>query len=117
MATGASQRLSIDTKCLSPPDAGNGGARIGRPPQWTDSRSRKLARLYVYTTLPVEKIIKAIFPDDNDKVKYEPTGAPSIWPSIRSELIMVVGRTRRRRPCTRCSVKTPGLCALQTGTI
>lgn len=51
------------------PQAGNGGARIGRPPQWTDSKARKLARLYVYTTLPVEKIIKAVFPDDS--VKYE----------------------------------------------
>lgn len=71
MASGAPQRPYIDTKCLSPTDAGNGGARIGRPPQWTDSKSRKLARLYVYTTLPVEKIIKAIFPDENDIVKYE----------------------------------------------
>lgn len=51
------------------PDAANGGSRIGRPPQWTDSKARKLARLYVYTTLPVEKIIKAVFPDDS--VKYE----------------------------------------------
>ncbi|KAJ4416996.1 hypothetical protein N0V82_006445 [Gnomoniopsis sp. IMI 355080] len=49
------------------PQAGNGGARIGRPPQWTDSKARKLARLYVYTTLPVEKIIKAVFPDDSVK--------------------------------------------------
>lgn len=44
------------------------GARIGRPPQWTQSRSRKLARLYMYTTLPMEKIIKAVFPEDD--VKY-----------------------------------------------
>lgn len=51
------------------PHAANGGSRIGRPPQWTDSKARKLARLYVYTTLPVEKIIKAVFPDDS--VKYE----------------------------------------------
>ncbi|KKY32126.1 putative ankyrin repeat containing protein [Diaporthe ampelina] len=44
-----------------------GGARIGRPPQWTESRSRKLARLYMYTTLPMEKIIKALFPNDDVK--------------------------------------------------
>lgn len=50
-----------------------GGARIGRPPQWTESRSRKLARLYMYTTLPMEKIIKALFP--NDDVKYDLHGA------------------------------------------
>lgn len=44
------------------------GARIGRPPQWTESRSRKLTRLYMYTTLPVEKIIKVLFSEDD--VKY-----------------------------------------------
>lgn len=60
MAPGASH-LSLDT--------GNGGTRIGRPPQWTDSKARKLARLYVYTTLPVDKIIKAVFPEDS--VKYD----------------------------------------------
>ncbi|KAB5585529.1 hypothetical protein GE09DRAFT_1210138 [Coniochaeta sp. 2T2.1] len=38
-------------------------ARIGRPPQWTVSRSRKLARLYVYTTLSIEKIIKVLEDD------------------------------------------------------
>ncbi|GAB1312874.1 KN motif and ankyrin repeat domain-containing protein 3 [Madurella fahalii] len=36
------------------------GSRIGRPPQWTISRSRKLARLYLYTTLSIEKIIKVL---------------------------------------------------------
>ncbi|KAL8377887.1 hypothetical protein RB595_008530 [Gaeumannomyces hyphopodioides] len=35
-------------------------AKIGRPPQWTESRSRKLARLYVFTTLPIKKIIKVL---------------------------------------------------------
>ncbi|KAK4455162.1 hypothetical protein QBC34DRAFT_341807 [Podospora aff. communis PSN243] len=40
-----------------------GGSRIGRPPQWTISRSRKLARLYVYTTLSIEKIIKVLEDD------------------------------------------------------
>jgi hypothetical protein len=41
----------------------NGSGRIGRPPQWTVSRSRKLARLYVYTTLSIEKIIKVLEDD------------------------------------------------------
>ncbi|KAL1837266.1 hypothetical protein VTJ49DRAFT_4072 [Mycothermus thermophilus] len=36
------------------------GPRIGRPPQWTVSRSRKLARLYLYSTLPIDKIIKVL---------------------------------------------------------
>ncbi|KAK0643175.1 hypothetical protein B0T16DRAFT_333083 [Cercophora newfieldiana] len=40
-----------------------GGSRIGRPPQWTVSRSRKLARLYVYTTLSIEKILKVLEDD------------------------------------------------------
>ncbi|KAM4060689.1 ankyrin repeats (3 copies) domain-containing protein [Hirsutella rhossiliensis] len=33
---------------------------IGRPPKWTSSAQRKMARLYVYTTLPLEKIVKVI---------------------------------------------------------
>ncbi|KAK4038194.1 hypothetical protein C8A01DRAFT_48185 [Parachaetomium inaequale] len=39
------------------------GSRIGRPPQWTVSRSRKLARLYLYSTLSIEKIIKVLEDD------------------------------------------------------
>ncbi|KAK3396723.1 hypothetical protein B0T20DRAFT_356640 [Sordaria brevicollis] len=43
--------------------ASPGGTRIGRPPQWTVSRSRKLARLYVYTTLSIGRIIKVLEDD------------------------------------------------------
>lgn len=39
------------------------GSRIGRPPQWTVSRSRKLARLYLFSTLSIEKIIKVLEED------------------------------------------------------
>lgn len=39
------------------------GSRIGRPPQWTISRSRKLARLYLYSTLSIERIIKVLEDD------------------------------------------------------
>ncbi|KAK4135711.1 hypothetical protein BT67DRAFT_448663 [Trichocladium antarcticum] len=39
------------------------GSRIGRPPQWTVSRSRKLARLYLYSTLSIEKIINVLEDD------------------------------------------------------
>ncbi|KAK4248957.1 hypothetical protein C7999DRAFT_13186 [Corynascus novoguineensis] len=51
----------------SPPGSTNAGAasgsRIGRPPQWTVSRSRKLVRLYLYSTLSIEKIIKVLEDD------------------------------------------------------
>lgn len=84
-----------------------GGARIGRPPQWTESRSRKLARLYMYTTLPMEKIIKALFP--NDDVKYAPPQSCCL------HLTCAVcrtddssGKTRPRRPSTRWSAMTLG---------
>lgn len=56
------------SSCASPNDTS--GAKIGRPAQWTPSKSRKLARLYVYTVLPVEQIIKAVFRDDDQAVKY-----------------------------------------------
>jgi hypothetical protein len=36
------------------------GPVIGRPRQWTASRSRKLARLYLYSKLPIEKIIRLL---------------------------------------------------------
>lgn len=36
---------------------------IGRPRQWTGSRSRKLARLYLYSTLSIEKIITVLEED------------------------------------------------------
>ncbi|EFX06358.1 ankyrin repeat containing protein [Grosmannia clavigera kw1407] len=42
---------------------GNVPGRIGRPPQWTSTRSRKLARLYMYTTLSVDKILKVLEDD------------------------------------------------------
>ena len=51
---------------LSPPAATGpspSGSRIGRPPQWTVSRSRKLARLYLYSTLSIERIIKVLEDD------------------------------------------------------
>ncbi|KAM7206468.1 hypothetical protein V8F20_002817 [Naviculisporaceae sp. PSN 640] len=53
------------TAARASPGAGTGAgaSRIGRPPQWTVSRSRKLARLYVYTTLSIEKIIKVLEDD------------------------------------------------------
>ncbi|KAF3766003.1 ankyrin [Cryphonectria parasitica EP155] len=77
----ASQNLS--------PGAGNGGARIGRPPLWTDSKSRKLARLYVYTTLPVEKIIKAVFPDDSVKYDFYPSSHSDSISTLQQKLICV----------------------------
>jgi hypothetical protein len=46
-----------------PKDSPGGAARIGRPPQWTSSRSRKLARLYMYTNLTVDKILKVLEDD------------------------------------------------------
>ncbi|KXX77838.1 KN motif and ankyrin repeat domain-containing protein 3 [Madurella mycetomatis] len=57
-------RASPFEMASSPAPASQGlwpsGSRIGRPPQWTVSRSRKLARLYLYTTLSIEKIIKVL---------------------------------------------------------
>lgn len=48
-----------------------GGTRIGRPPQWTVSRSRKLARMYVYTNLSIERIIK-VLQNDVFRPRYSP---------------------------------------------
>lgn len=62
------------------------GSRIGRPPQWTVSRSRKLARLYLYSTLSIEKIIKVL---ENDGFKprcatlYCPTNTKKLIRALR----------------------------------
>ncbi|KAH7336417.1 hypothetical protein BKA65DRAFT_553069 [Rhexocercosporidium sp. MPI-PUGE-AT-0058] len=40
--------------------------RIGRPNQWTASRQRKLARLYLYTSLPTKDIRQALKDRDSD---------------------------------------------------
>lgn len=70
MASSASPNPSIAVSCASPgAGAGAGASKIGRPAQWTPSKARKLARLYVYTVLPVEKIIQAVFRDDDRTVK------------------------------------------------
>lgn len=37
--------------------------RGGRPKDWTEPRSRKLARLYVYTTLKVDEILELLKDD------------------------------------------------------
>ncbi len=58
---------------LSPASATTGpassGPILGRPRKWTVSRSRKLARLYLYSTLSIEKIIK-VLEDDGFGPKY-----------------------------------------------
>ncbi|KAK3683399.1 hypothetical protein B0T22DRAFT_411382 [Podospora appendiculata] len=93
--------------------ASPGGSRIGRPPQWTISRSRKLARLYVYTTLSIERIIKVLEDDvfkprknsaqktihkmlDNDPRYLRPDSRAEMDLRI-SSLSASVTRRRRRR--------------------
>ncbi|KAI9170918.1 Acyl-CoA-binding domain-containing protein [Paramyrothecium foliicola] len=38
-------------------------ANTGRPPLWTKSAQRKMSRLYLYTTLPITKILELIWTD------------------------------------------------------
>ncbi|KAL2106556.1 hypothetical protein VUR80DRAFT_6548 [Thermomyces stellatus] len=44
----------------SPSGASSHATQTGRPSMWTDSGTRKLGRLYVYTTLPIKKILDVI---------------------------------------------------------
>lgn len=44
----------------SPSGASSHATQTGRPSLWTDSDQRKLGRLYVYTTLPIRKILDVI---------------------------------------------------------
>lgn len=40
--------------------AGSNNTATGRPPLWTNSSQRKVSRLYLYTTLPIKKIIEVV---------------------------------------------------------
>jgi ankyrin repeat protein len=52
--------LQIPDNSRSP--AGNSPtAQTGRPPLWTRSAQRKMSRLYLYTTLPITKILELIY--------------------------------------------------------
>jgi hypothetical protein len=86
----------------SPGSLSNGpspsGSRIGRPPQWTVSRSRKLARLYLFSTLSIEKIIK-VLEEDGFSPKY---GNGTKKKTANWELLTSSGKTQHRRPFTRC---------------
>ncbi|POR37698.1 E3 ubiquitin-protein ligase HACE1 [Tolypocladium paradoxum] len=42
------------------PSAQSTNTQTGRPPMWTKSAQRKMARLYVYTTLPLDIIVKLV---------------------------------------------------------
>ncbi|GAO16215.1 hypothetical protein UVI_02044940 [Ustilaginoidea virens] len=53
---------------VSPPPS-SAAAQIGRPSMWTKSAQRKMTRLYVYTTLPLSKIVELIH-------SHSPEGAP-----------------------------------------
>lgn len=40
--------------------SGSNNTNTGRPPLWTSSSQRKVSRLYLYTTLPLQKIIEVV---------------------------------------------------------
>ncbi|KAH6884908.1 hypothetical protein B0T10DRAFT_550784 [Thelonectria olida] len=43
-------------------------AKFSRPPLWTNSAQRKVIRLYLYTTLPVKKIVEAVYSENYETV-------------------------------------------------
>jgi hypothetical protein len=51
-------RLIIPRASGSPASSTN--VQTGRPPLWTSSSQRKMTRLYLYTTLPVAKILEVV---------------------------------------------------------
>ncbi|KAF4471824.1 Ankyrin repeat domain-containing 23 [Fusarium albosuccineum] len=55
---GASPGLRPPVSSASP--SGSNNTNTGRPPLWTPSSQRKVSRLYLYTTLPLEKIMAVV---------------------------------------------------------
>ncbi|OAQ79815.1 ankyrin repeat protein [Purpureocillium lilacinum] len=52
-------KLTIPASSASP-SAASANTQTGRPPLWTKSAQRKMTRLYVYTTLPLDTIVKLV---------------------------------------------------------
>ncbi|KAF4993034.1 hypothetical protein FGRMN_6770 [Fusarium graminum] len=50
--------LQVPVSSASP--SGSNNTTTGRPPLWTSSSRRKVSRLYLYTTLPLEKIMAVV---------------------------------------------------------
>ncbi|KAF5024316.1 hypothetical protein F66182_3593 [Fusarium sp. NRRL 66182] len=50
--------LQVPISSASP--SGSNNTTTGRPPLWTPSSRRKMSRLYLYTTLPLEKIMAVV---------------------------------------------------------
>ncbi|KAH8714174.1 hypothetical protein BGZ61DRAFT_207436 [Ilyonectria robusta] len=50
--------LRIPFSSASP--SGSNNTNTGRPPLWNNSSQRKVSRLYLYTTLPLQKIIEVV---------------------------------------------------------
>ncbi|KAM0351519.1 hypothetical protein ACHAPU_002524 [Fusarium lateritium] len=50
--------LQVPVSSASP--SGSNNTTTGRPPLWTPSSRRKVSRLYLYTTLPLEKIMAVV---------------------------------------------------------
>ena len=50
----------------------------GRPSLWSGSDQRKLARLYVYTTLPIQKILNVLQVSSDAHPGYVPPMFPAL---------------------------------------
>lgn len=55
---GASPSLRVPASSASP--NGSNVTTTGRPPLWNPSSQRKVSRLYLYTTLSLQKIIEVV---------------------------------------------------------
>ncbi|KAG6028251.1 hypothetical protein E4U41_000714 [Claviceps citrina] len=53
-------RLAIPASTAGSPSAHSTTTQTGRPSMWTKSAQRKMTRLYVYTTLPLNKIVELV---------------------------------------------------------
>ncbi|KZL79181.1 ankyrin repeat protein, partial [Colletotrichum incanum] len=53
-------RPAITSSAMSASPSSSHATQTGRPSLWNDSSERRLARLYVYTTLPLKKIVEVV---------------------------------------------------------
>ncbi|KAI1059209.1 hypothetical protein LB507_003657 [Fusarium sp. FIESC RH6] len=58
--------LQVPVSSASP--SGSNNTTTGRPPLWNSSSRRKMSRLYLYTTLPLERIVSVVHAKSPDSV-------------------------------------------------
>lgn len=85
--------ITTNLSAMSESPSSSHATQTGRPSLWTESAERKLARLYLYTTLPLVKIVEVVHkatPGNRDCPGY------GCYPMLAPDCLIIM---RRREMC------------------